>query len=112
MDGAEFIEEVDVGEYSALKPHGFVEIADPDAPGGIIAGETLQCVHCGGHWMIQPGSGKLRGFCLRCNGPICGPGCAECRPIDLQLERMEASALGESDRAKVSAAVPKLWTPG
>ena len=93
---AEFLESIDMGEHSSLRPHGFVEIHDPDAPGGVIAGETLQCCHCGGHWIIQPGSGKVRGFCLRCNGPFCGPDCAECRPLEQQIEQMESG----------------LWLPG
>lgn len=101
-----------MGEHSSLRPHGFLEIADPDAPGGIICGETLQCCHCGGHWMIQPGSGRIRGFCMRCNGPVCGPGCAECVPMERQLELAEAAAAGQVDAKPVSASVPKLWIPG
>lgn len=98
-----------MGNHSSLRPDGYFEIHDPDAK-RIVSGETLQCVHCGAHWVIQPGSGKIRGFCLRCNGPICGPGCAACVPIERQLELMEDAAAGKPDTKPVS--VPVIWTPG
>ena len=50
---------------------------------------TLQCVHCGGHWTPIKGSGKMRGFCMKCNGPICGESCQECIPKEVQLLIME-----------------------
>ena len=59
----------------------------------IINGEqtasTMQCVHCGGHWVPKPGSGTVRGFCRRCMGPICGPACAECLPFEKWLDTVE-----------------------
>ena len=33
---------------------------------------TLQCVHCGMHWVPIKGSGRLRGFCNKCSGVLCG----------------------------------------
>jgi hypothetical protein len=33
---------------------------------------TLQCGHCGTQWVPQKGSGKVRGFCTKCNEPLCG----------------------------------------
>lgn len=68
---------------------GYVIISDPGSDKPILEIASVQCVHCGGHWIPQPGSGKIRGFCMRCNGPICGPGCQECVPTDLLLENME-----------------------
>lgn len=68
---------------------GYVIIADPGSDKPILEIASVQCVHCGGHWIPQPGSGKIRGFCMRCNGPICGPVCQECVPTDLLLENME-----------------------
>jgi hypothetical protein len=50
---------------------------------------TLRCVHCGGHWTVRPGSGRVRGFCQNCMGPVCGPGCAACVPVDLMLTNLE-----------------------
>ena len=47
-------------------------------PGGhiIVDGQdiamTIQCVHCNCQWVPIRGSGKTRGFCLNCKGPICG----------------------------------------
>ena len=52
---------------------------------------TLQCPHCGGHFVSVRGSGARRIFCLRCMAVTCGkPECDPCIPIDLKLERMEA----------------------
>lgn len=36
-----------------------------------IEGETRQCVHCQFMWNYQPGSGSIRGFCIRHNGFTC-----------------------------------------
>lgn len=73
-------------------------------PDGNVAGETLQCRHCQAHWVIQRGSGKQRGFCLKCMGPTCGaPACeSECVPWEKMMERMEArQVLGkELDRTR------------
>jgi len=68
---------------------GYVLITGPD--GLTDEGETLQCVHCGMHWRVQPGSGRKRGFCLRCDGPTCGkPACeARCVPFERAIEEME-----------------------
>ena len=56
--------------------------------------DTLQCVHCGGHWVVQPGSGKKRGFCLKCTGPLCGKKrCFRCVPFEKSLEILEGRRL-------------------
>lgn len=74
---------------------------------------TKQCVHCGLHWVVQPGSGKTRGFCMNCNGPVCGEKCQECIPNERQLEAREAGMPWHSNLPgnPVSVNVPKLWTP-
>lgn len=72
-----------------MKEAGVSIYIDPGADKPILEVATLQCVHCGCHWQASPGSGRIRGFCMNCNGPVCGPRCAECVPIDLQLENME-----------------------
>ena len=74
--------------HSQHKAQGFWEASNPDH--GMTAGETVQCVHCGGHFLCSPGSGKIRGWCPRCNGYVCGPQCEECVPQELRLERMDA----------------------
>lgn len=87
---------------------GCVTVCDPGSDKPILEAQTLQCVHCGGHWIPQPGSGRLRGFCMRCNGPICGPDCQECVPVEKLLEIME----GTCDPTAVSVGGGKLWLPG
>ncbi len=76
------------GRLALLHPHGYMSMTDPD--GKILEADTLQCVHCQAHWRVEPGSGKKRGFCMRCNGPICGPKCAVCVPSQQQLSNLEA----------------------
>ena len=62
--------------------------------GGIVVdgqqvADTVQCCHCGGHYVPVAGSGKVRGWCFSCMGPICGPGCCECVPFEKKLELYE-----------------------
>jgi hypothetical protein len=72
------------------KPAGYTKTTGPF--GEIIDCDTLQCAHCGGHWEVVAGSGKLRGFCARCDGYVCGaPLCmAVCCPVEQRLENIEA----------------------
>ena len=75
---------------------------------GVVESDTLMCTHCGRHFRVKPGSGTLRGFCGRCNGPTCGESCMECLPVEKRLEIAE----GTCDPTAVSVNVPKLWLPG
>lgn len=93
-----------------LSPAGYTVLDDPEKR--IIEEDTLQCVHCGMHWQVKPGSGNVRGFCGGCNGPICGAKCLECVPIERGLENMEAGRLEKVGDGRVSVAVSKIWTPG
>jgi len=68
---------------------GRFTFADPGADKPLLELGTVQCVHCGAHFPVVPGSGKVRGFCQNCNGPVCGPACAACVPTDLLLENIE-----------------------
>jgi hypothetical protein len=77
--------------------HGAVMITGPVGASG--AGwtqtlDTLQCCHCGGHWIVQPGSGIERGWCRKCMAPLCGkkPCMARCAPWEKQCEEIEAKA--------------------
>lgn len=70
------------------KESGTVLITDPDSD-AVVTAFTLQCRHCGQHWIPAPGSGRVRGFCQNCNGPICGPGCQKCVPVEQMLENIE-----------------------
>ena len=74
--------------HSALRPSGTVCITTPD--GGETQHDTLQCAHCGRHWVVLPGSGRVRGFCLKCMKPTCGaPECDACDPVEAKLQRLE-----------------------
>jgi hypothetical protein len=55
---------------------------------------TLQCPHCGGHFVSRRGSGARRTFCLRCMAVTCGnPACGPCVPFEIKLEAMEGRRL-------------------
>ena len=76
--------------HSVLRPHGTIIITDP-ALNAEIHMDTLHCCHCQRCWVVAPGSGKRRGFCLKCNRVTCGaPGCGDCVPIEKRLELYEA----------------------
>jgi len=68
--------------HSVLKPEAGL-LAD-----GRQIADCLQCRHCQHTWVVKPGSGRRRGWCQRCSGPLCGkPVCMQnCTPIDAQLE--------------------------
>jgi len=73
---------------------------EPRAHGALIVdgrevGNTLQCCHCGGHFVSVKGSGQRRGFCLRCMGPTCGAAaCDACKPLEVQLLALEGKIEG------------------
>lgn len=80
---------------SVRNPASNIIITDPYAPKQEC--DLKQCVHCGGHWVFEKGSGKLRGFCQRCMGPTCGPNCVaarpgECKPQDKYLDELAKDA--------------------
>lgn len=93
---------------------GYAVLIDPGADKPILETKTLQCKHCGGHFVPRPGSGIVRGFCMNCNGPICGPGCAECVPTEVLLENYEKGR-PENYRPIVSKPLDNptgnIWTP-
>lgn len=62
--------------------------------GPLVEADTLQCVHCGKHWIVRPGSGIERSFCKRCMGVLCGsPECEPCVPFEARLEIVEGGTL-------------------
>lgn len=79
-------------DATARRPKGYAIWTGPDAPP--VERDTAQCKHCQMHWFIEPGSGRARGFCLRCMGPTCGkPACeARCVPFFKKLDAMESRA--------------------
>lgn len=58
--------------------------------GEVEEGDTLSCVHCQGTWVVKKGSGKMRGWCERCCGYVCGPPCSACVPAERRWENLEA----------------------
>jgi hypothetical protein len=68
---------------------------------GVELAHTLQCCHCGNHFVSIKGSGKTRGFCLNCSGITCGgPGCDVCVPFEKRLELHEKGKILLSDWKK------------
>lgn len=55
--------------------------------------ELLRCCHCEQLWKVEPGSGRKRGWCYRCQDVTCGAGtCVDCRPFKKKLEAMRRRA--------------------
>lgn len=81
------IRAIEAGEdYSDAKherhPHGLVFV------NGVEVASTLQCPHCGGHFVSRKGSGHRRHFCLNCKGVTCGsPACIPCTPFVRELQQ-------------------------
>lgn len=66
-------------------------VSTPYEGGVVVQSDTISCCHCGCVYQWKPGSGKRRGFCLRCNGFTCGtPRCDACIPVEQLLENIEA----------------------
>ncbi|MBA2706338.1 MAG: hypothetical protein H0U59_00855 [Gemmatimonadaceae bacterium] len=74
-----------------------------EADGSTSEADTLQCAHCGMHWMVDPGSGKERGWCGRCSAALCGKKrCfARCIPMEMELEMLES-------RLSLAAAIHRI----
>lgn len=66
--------------------------------GGRHVADTIQCVHCGMHWIPKPGSGTKRGWCPTCKGPCCGKDFCmkDCIPYEARLE-IEEGTRGPGD---------------
>jgi hypothetical protein len=78
-----------VKEHTARRPMGTTFLVDPVM--GTQEADTLMCCHCQHHWQVEPGSGKQRGWCLRCDQPTCGKAACEekCVPFEKALEDAE-----------------------
>jgi hypothetical protein len=44
----------------------------PNDGGPTLTQDIVCCKHCGYMWQYAPGSGRIRGFCMNCNGFLCG----------------------------------------
>lgn len=100
-----------MGRYSTLKPDGFVETTG--LYGELTRGETVCCVHCRHHWIVEPGSGKRRGWCMPCGGYTCGRvECDACVPYEQRLENIEAGLPELTPRAALVASPGFLLSSG
>ena len=82
-------------ELVGRRPDGGLFGWDEDRDGDNYR-ETMQCGHCGMHWIIVKGSGTKRGFCQKCSKATCGTKrecMVNCEPIEQGLERMEAEGV-------------------
>jgi hypothetical protein len=78
----------DIDPIAARHPSGAIMID------GMHVADTMTCKHCGHTWIPVKGSGKVRGWCMKCNGPTCGhPACDECKPFEQQLTEYEKGVL-------------------
>lgn len=89
--------------FTANRPHGYFRAEGWH--GEVTEGDTCQCCHCGAHFGVVKGSGKKRGFCLRCQRVTCGrPQCDPCVPF---MKRIEAIEAGKTvDQMPVRISVP------
>lgn len=87
---------------------GRIVISDPGADRPLLEVGTLQCCHCGKHWVPRPGSGTVRGFCRNCMAPVCGPGCKECVPLEQMLDNLERGRPEDFRPVSVSLAPESL----
>jgi len=77
-------------EHSSRNPAGYISITEPGKR--TIEQDTKQCVHCGGHFQVVPGSGIKRGYCRNCMGVTCGkPECNTCLPFQKWMDLIEAN---------------------
>ena len=69
---------------SVRNPHGGIMLD------GVHVADTLTCCHCGYVWIPMRGSGRVRGFCTKCNGVTCGgEKCRTCLPQEKYLDLVE-----------------------
>ena len=82
--------------HKAEKYAGEVEYKDNVTGKSVVHG-IMQCRHCGGHWEVVPGSGRQRGWCMNCSGPLCGAAhcMCHCEPFEKQVEQIRRRALDE-----------------
>lgn len=77
-------DEDDLSDYADAKherqPHGLIFV------NGKEVATTLQCPHCGGHFVSRKGSGHRRTFCLKHMAVTCGaPACDPCTDLERLL---------------------------
>ncbi len=70
------------------------QLAPGNGPTGGQQAETRSCVHCQGIWIIRPGSGIHRGYCMSCDGLTCGKFLCETRCLPPEKWAEEQERLG------------------
>ena len=64
-----------------------------------VVQDLVCCVHCGYMWAWAPGSGRRRGYCLKCHGLLCGrDGCVG-RPCQHWMHGIENLEAGRPEDA-------------
>lgn len=59
-----------------------------------VIAKTRQCCHCGNHFAMIKGSGKKRGWCMKCHSITCGKiECCSCVPFEKKLELYESGKI-------------------
>ena len=87
---------------------GHITLTDRESDKVFLSAKTLMCCHCGFHWIPSPGSGRLRGYCTRCMGPVSGPQCADCVPYAQRLCNSEAGLGFLAPFRPIAVSVPSL----
>ena len=82
-------------QHTARHADGAAIVVDPTLNSGReVHVDTKMCCHCGNHFPYKKGSGRIRGFCMRCMKMTCGsPRCDECFPIEERMDYYEAGLL-------------------
>lgn len=91
-------------ENSVLRPHSLIIVTDESGKETVT--DCVQCVHCQAVMRIVKGSGRKRGFCMKCHGPTCGTEeCQKCVPVEAGLEA-EEKRFAEFSRSILGNFVP------
>lgn len=101
--------------HSSTNAIGYIEAFDPEK--GKMEFDTLRCPHCSGHFVVRPGSGKVRSFCGHCNRLLCDL-CSvkfamngmKCVHVEQLLHNIE-HGLPDDFVPTVVAMPGKLWLP-
>jgi len=86
---------------------------DPHDGGPIERRPILACGHCDYHWVPEPGSGRIRGFCMLCGKLVCGrPYCRKlgCTHWEQRLDNLEAGK--PLDFRPITVSTSGLLIPG
>jgi hypothetical protein len=75
--------------HTTRRPHGALLATHLD--GTLEERDILVCCHCQYTWAVIPGSRRRRGWCLKCDGPLCGKKTCmtTCEPFERWLEEVE-----------------------